>query len=67
MNLKDEIDSKVRINKLKLVLVKAMEQMVTGEDKKYTYAEVNTVLVDLLNHNLGEELKGEWSSDNQIK
>ncbi len=62
MNSNNEIESKKRMDNLELVLIKAMEQIITGKDD-YTYAEINAVLVKLLTHNLGEELKGDWSND----
>lgn len=57
-----EKTSKERMESLELTLVRAMENMITGKEE-YTYAEVNAVLVKLLNHNLREELKGEWSAE----
>ena len=58
---KEEIASKERIKNLKLVIVRAMGNIISGADD-YTYAEINTVLVDLLSHNLSEELKGQHSN-----
>lgn len=63
MDSQNEIESKSRMHNLELVLITAMEQIITGKDD-YTYAEINSVLVKLLTHNLGEELKGDWCDDN---
>ncbi len=54
----EEIQSKARMKNLKLVLVRAMESIIVGKED-YTYVEINSVLVELLNHNLSEELKGQ--------
>ncbi len=61
-----ELESKKRMENLELVLVRAMEHTILGKDE-YTYAEVNAVLVKLLNHNLSEELKGELDVDSNVK
>ncbi len=63
---KEEIASNERIETLKLVLVRAMEGIIAGAEN-YTYAEINTVLVDLLSHNLGEELKGQLGNQEDFK
>lgn len=50
------------MDNLKLTLIRAMGTIVTDKEQ-YTSAEINTVLVELLHYNLGEELKGELPNE----
>ncbi len=57
-----EVLSRKRMDNLKLTLIRAMGTIVTDKEQ-YTSAEINTVLVELLHYNLGEELKGELPNE----